>query len=155
MKKLILILLLSASTYAQQQLSVGIDVRNAIVGSEPTQNESATDWTFQYKARQNHLEMGLSVETFKKINYFDYNLFAGYYTGETVVFYGNIGFGQIVRESNVGTFNYESNVGIDYYFLDNFGASYELNFNRRMDLKYLYGVDKPILSNTIKIIYKW
>jgi hypothetical protein len=155
MKKILIILLLSISTYAQHQLSVGIDIRNAIVGSEPTKNESATDWTFQYKARQNHIEIGFSVETFKKINYFDYNLFAGYYTGKTVVFYTNVGFGQIVRNSNIGTFNYEANLGIDYYFLDNFGASYELNFNRRMDLKYLYGVDKPILSNTIKLIYKF
>jgi hypothetical protein len=155
MKTLILALLLSVSTYAQHQFSVGIDVKNAIVGSEPTNNESAADWTLQYKIREKHLEIGLSVETFKKINYFDYTVFAGYYTGETVVFYSNVGFGQIVRKSNIGTFNYEANLGIDYYFLDNFGASYELNFNRRMDLKYLYGVDKPILSNTIKLIYKF
>jgi hypothetical protein len=156
MRKLLLFLILNLtlSTYAQHQFSVGLDVKNAIVGSDPTDNEPATDLTIQYKVRQKHIEVGLSYERFNAIEYQDYTVFLGYCVGEKNVFYTNIGFGQIVRKSNIGTLNYEINVGFDKYIYKNIGLSYELNINRRMDLQFIYDVYQPTISNNIKLIYK-
>ena len=51
MKKLITILLLTTSIYAQDNymsFSAGIDVRNALFGSEPTNNKPALDYQLQF-----------------------------------------------------------------------------------------------------------
>jgi len=73
MKKLTLIvLLISCMSYAQNKLtfSIGGDVRNCIVGSDPTNNEPKADLLFKLTIQnQSIMEFGLGAEVFPAIDY--------------------------------------------------------------------------------------
>jgi len=57
----------------------GIDPRNAIAGSEPTQNKSAFDGTFGVALKLNdHLQFGINYQYFPKIGYYDLGIEVGY-----------------------------------------------------------------------------
>lgn len=80
MKKLLLaLMLLSTITYSQDKgyayASIGVDAKNAIVGSEPTNNQSALDIPiFIGLVDKSGFGGGVGIETFSKIGYFSWNV---------------------------------------------------------------------------------
>jgi hypothetical protein len=154
MKKLLLvfILFITITTSAQHQFNISVDVKNLIIGSEPTQNNPALDLTLTYKVRQNNFELLLTSELFPTIDYYDYTIGVGFYQGQKFVKYANFNVGQIIR-GNVGFGNYEMNIGLEYYF-NKIGFGIETNINRRIDLHVMYDVYQPVITNNVTIIYK-
>ena len=80
MKTLILILI-SGMCYSQTYLSVGADIRNGILGSEPTNNKPAFDGIFRFGmigTVPNHsttIECSVGYESFKRIQFDRYIVF--------------------------------------------------------------------------------
>ena len=76
MKKLLILLLFTTASYSQNvYVSAGIDVRNAIVGSSPTQNKPALDYIVRFGmvgSVPNHIttiEVQIGYERFEAIDF--------------------------------------------------------------------------------------
>lgn len=71
MKKLILLLLLTTLGHAQQgYLSLGVDIRNGILGSKPTDNKPELNLNFRAVAVGNKgTEGGIGFELFERLDY--------------------------------------------------------------------------------------
>lgn len=82
MKKLILLatLVFGMNTFAQETfLSVGFDIKNAIVGSEPTNNKASFDGLFKIGMNnESGFEMQVQYESFKKIGFIKEAIGIGY-----------------------------------------------------------------------------
>lgn len=57
-----------------QFVSIGIDARNAIIGSNPTGNKCALDLNFKAGVQSDVIEISIFYETFKRIDFQAYGL---------------------------------------------------------------------------------
>jgi len=71
MKKLLIALLLTNITYAQHvYFAVGGDLRNATIGSEPTNNKPELNYSIEFKmVGNNSVEVGIGYESFNAIDF--------------------------------------------------------------------------------------
>ena len=83
MKKTILILMLSFTCFAQKEgyvyFSGAVDIKNAIVGSNPTKNKPELDLIYQFGMVGNNIEVNIGYENFKVINFDKYSIAVGYH----------------------------------------------------------------------------
>lgn len=188
MKKIILALLLTNSILAQKDnyisFATGIDVRNVIVGSKPTNNKSAIDYQFQFSMVDRNVEVNIGYESFNRINFDKYSIGIGYH----IPLYANLfnttiktTFVPSIEPSLIGrwgkwggglTYNQVSshlslgiNFGFKWNLSDSFGVEYCFNTLPRTDLSTMYGEMAtknkcsisgiPLVgSNYFKLIYK-
>jgi len=117
-----------------------VDPQNLIFGS--THNKPATDIQVGIFAKDNHVEVGLSYENFKEIEYQNLMLQVNYvYPIKQFQIVGGVGSGIIIRYNQYTTLTYELNTELRYYFTKNVGVFVKGNLQNRGDveeIKYRY-----------------
>ena len=169
MKKLILLLLIANASQSQNlYFSAGIDVRNAIAGSKPTNNKSELDLNFKFGLVSNKgVEITINYEKFNAI---DFNRFA-FGVGQQIevtekikvvptLEYGLInrsgnwggGFSQDdVKSSHLG---FGFSLPIRYEINDYFAIELQSQLLQRTDINTKYGGNNFVLSNFVNLVYK-
>ena len=168
MKTLILTLLISIGSFSQTYFSVGVDFKNAIVGSEPTNNKPAFDGVFRFGmigSVPNHdtkLEVSVGHESFKRIRFDRYIVAVGVnlYPFKKVVIVPSW------EGSIIGRWGAEwqgisshlavlgGSLGIRYEITDNINLEFLTAVLDRVDLNTKYGGSNIRVSNSIILIYK-
>lgn len=150
--KYILILLFVLNISAQQ-ISVGIDVSNALYGSDV--NVPSLDIQAKISDVTEHREIGLAFEYFKEIDYFSMSMYANkiipindfrLLAGVEVV--------QIIR-GKLTSFAYGFNGETRYFFTNKIAIGLQYNYRRRTDLQLLYNDGRFVGSGFVNLIYKW
>lgn len=84
-KSLIIALLFSIYSYSQEErflantyVSAAFDIRNGIVGSDPTNNKAKVDGLYQFGMIGNNVEVTVGYENFNAIKFDRYFITAGY-----------------------------------------------------------------------------
>jgi len=189
MKKLLLpILLLSLTGNAQLSkekdsylsFSGGFDIRNAAIGSSPTQNKPALNYIVEMHAVSQNIDITIGYEAFNEIKYsrmiaglgYHFPLYA--YIGRTEIkttFQPSLEASIIQRTYNdnyraldgvkhdcnrkVGFLAYGFNLAFNWDLSDNFAIQTATNIIQRPDKEYLYHEDdRYVLSNYLKVILK-
>lgn len=168
MKKIIItILLTSTICYSQTYISVGADIKNAIVGSKPTNNTPSFNGIFRFGmigslGKTEGIEVTIGYESFNKIRYDRYFFSAGKNINITANF-------TIVPAYEISLINrWGSNWGATSSHLAflgaNIGFRYKLSENLkiellcavldRVDLNARYGGKNVRFSNALVLIYK-
>jgi len=169
MKTLILtILLMSTICYSQTYLSVGADIRNGILGSEPTNNKPAFDGIFRFgmvgsiPGHSTTIECSVGYESFKRIQFDRYIVAVGVHLFpiKNVVIVPSwegsiIGrWGQTWQNRNSHLAILGGSLGIRYKISDTFTAEFLTAVLDRVDLNTRYGGSNVRLSNSVTLIYK-
>jgi hypothetical protein len=163
MKKLITLLLFTVVSYGQNvQFSIGSDLRNAVIGSDPTGNKPAANLIYQFAMVSNKgIEVGITYETFKAISFDRYNIQVGYQINvlERLKVVPAFNYNIIGRYgSNWGNESshlaFGANVGLRYKISDTFDVEYNGEVLQRVDLNTKYGGNNYIYSGYVKLIYK-
>ena len=153
-------------------ISTGIDVRNGLVGSDPTNGKPKLDVIYQFSMVGKNIEVNLGYENFNAIGFEKYTVGVGYH----FPLYGRIGNWEIktvlipsieptiigrwgdVWQCSSSHLSIAGNVAFRWFFTDKIGVELLTNFLPRVDLSARYPeVNKtiPIIaSNYFKIIYK-
>lgn len=136
-------------------ITTGIDVRNAVIGSKPTNDESALDIQFKIGARANALEVALFYESFKRIDFQAYGVnvngvFQLYKNFDVAL---GVGAGSVIRYRDFNFLMLETNSELRYD-LGKCVIGLQLNNRLRNDLKQ-YGKSFPIVNSVfLNFIYK-
>lgn len=167
MKKLLIALLLTNIATAQHvYFALGGDLRNGIVGSNPTENKPELNCSLEFKmVGNNNVEVGIGFEQFNRIDFNRMYITAGYRfeIGE-LTFIPTIEPTLINRYDNWGG-------GIDYEMKQSFltvglGSALEYSFNEKLgvqlycgvlsrpDIKLMFDENKVVVSGFAKLIYK-
>ena len=164
MKKLIftiaLIPMLSFGQYVQ--FSVGVDARNAVSGSEATNNKQALNALYEFAMISNKgVEITVGYESFKAIKFEKYTIQAGYQFNplERVKIIPSISYNLIGRygdEWGVASSHLAigANLGIRYELNDNFDIEIMAQGLNRVDLNTRYGGNNNVVSGFAKLTYK-
>ena len=189
MKKLLLpILLLSLTGNAQLSkekdsylsFSGGFDIRNATVGSAPTQNKPALNYIVEMHAVSRNIDITIGYEAFNEIKYS--RMISG--LGVHFPLYAYIGHAEIKTtfqpsleasiiqrthddnyttldgikhdyQRKVGFMAYGLNLAFNWDLSDSFAIQTATNIIQRPDKDYLYHEsDRYVLSNYLKVILK-
>lgn len=175
MKKLttIVVALFFSKVTAQDNyisFSAAFDIKNAISGSAPTNNEVALDCLVQFSMVSSNVEVNIGYETFPRLDFDKYTIGLGYHTH----FYGNI-FSKTIhtifipsieptlinRHGNWGGgigHNQESShlslglsLGFRWNLSDDLAVEYLFNGLPRTDLKAMYGNALDISSGKASV----
>lgn len=164
MKKLLFFLFTITATAQEsyQYASVAIDVRNGIVGSNPTNNTPELDLLFQAGLVGDNWEVNIVYESFKAIHFDKYSIGVGYH----IPLYGRIGNKVIktilipsIEPSLIGRWGQEwgttsshlaigGNISLRWFLSDKIAVEWLINGLTRTDLKAGY----PELHKTVPII---
>jgi len=161
MKKLIILLLLCISCNAQPKyafVTVGFDVKNALVGSAPTNNKSALDGQIKIGATYNNFEMIMQYESFNKIDFQQFGFATNYvvYPLYKVDLAFGLETGIIFRQQNSSFISCGANLEIRYDLFERWNVGIQFNVKSRPDIEALYNTGKNEFraSNFINIRYK-
>jgi len=150
--RLLFILLFTLSTNAQI-VSVGVDISNAIQGSNV--NVPSLDIQAKIASITNNREVGFELEYFKEIDYFSYGVFFNHVIRLNKIELALGGEGLMIIRGDLGSLAYGFNGEIRYFFTDKIGISYQYNIRRRTDLQLLYYDGRFVKSGFVNLIYKW
>lgn len=167
MKTLILILI-SGMCYSQTYLSVGADIRNGILGSEPTNNKPAFDGIFRFgmigsiPSHSTTIECSVGYESFKRIQFDRYIVAVGVHLKVsdriTIVpsWEGSLigRWGQTWQNRNSHLAILGGTVGFRYKISDTFTAEFLSGLLDRVDLNTRYGGSNVGVNNSITLICK-
>ncbi len=135
--------------------SVGVDVKNATIGSTPTNSRPALDYLVQASVVHENMELSLGYEAFAKLDFSKYSLNLAYhfplytypfgYEVKTVFIpgieptfisrYRNWGGGLGHESDNKTYFSVGLNLALRWDFDDNWSVEYLFNALPRTDLK--------------------
>ena len=178
MRKLFLLLVLFVSIgYSQSKekdgyiaFSGAFDVRNAIIGSTPTQNKPELDVLFQFAMVGNNLEVNVGYERFNAIDFEKYTIGVGYHfplygyvfgqpikttfipsieptlIGRWGTWGGGLGDTQVSSHLSLG-----GNLAFRWDITDNFAFEYLFNALPRTDLSTMYGENMDITRDRASI----
>lgn len=167
MKKLILLLICNVAFSQHVYFSSGADLRNGIIGSEPTNNKPELNCVIEFKmVGKNNVEVGIGFEQFNRI---DFNRMYGT-LGYRFPFFGNTIITPTIEPTLINRYDNWAG-GISYEMKQSFmtiglGSTLEIPINNnfwlqmylgalpRPDIKMMYGNDKIVVSGMIKLIYK-
>jgi len=179
MVKTILFLFVTVFSFSQNKdqehyiyFSGAIDIRNATVGSTPTNNKPAADLLYQFGMVGQNFEVNIGYENFKAIHFDKYSIGIGYH----FPLYGYVFGKQIktvfipsIEPSLIGRWGAEwqctsshlsigGNLSLRWFLSDKVAIEWLTNFLPRTDLCARYPEIHPsipvISSNYLKIIYK-
>lgn len=154
MKKLIILLLLTTLSYAQEKdgyiaFSAGFDVLNLVSGSRPTDYKPALDGLYQFSIVGSNIEAVVGYEHFQDISFSKFSFGGGYHFS----LYGKV-FGEVRRMVIIPSldislisrfdkgYNPQShltlglNLALRWHLTDDFAVETQLNSLPRVDLKY-------------------
>lgn len=174
-----MVCMIGSSIYAQEGLdtgkdnyfsfAAGADIKNAIVGSKPTGDKPALDWTIEGHAVTENFDFGLGYEKFDVINYdrkwfgLGYHIPVCYIAGTDIKFsiQPSLEMSWIGREWNNGLeertfFTPSLNVNWNWDLTDHWGIQLATNWLPRPDIRVIYNQshNKYVLSEGVKIVYK-
>lgn len=167
--RLLLLLLLTSPLYAQHiYFASGLDVRNAIIGSNFTNNNPELNLLLKFgMVSNNNIEITISYETFNVIDYTKFTFGIGYHIPLThnLKLIPTVEYGLITRTDNWGGgISYKTDnsahlapsisIPLRYDINDNFAVELQGNLTQRTDLNTMYGGNNYIYSNYLNIIYK-
>jgi hypothetical protein len=173
MKKLIIILLFSVYAQGQVSISSGIDIKNAVTGTKPTNNNPAIDLILKLHLVGKNIECTVQYENFNKIGFEKYAFGVGY----QFPLYGNFFRKEIKttlipsfeptlisrrKTENSGDFDSKSShlslgasMTIKWDLNERFSIGIVGNALYRTDLAAKYNIKNPIVySNYISFFYK-
>lgn len=136
-------------------VSAGIDFRNAVVGSNPTNNNPELDLLFKLGARDNHVEISMFYENFKRISFQSYGVNVNYVfeLAKNIDVALGIELGSIIRYNNFNFLTGGLNQEVRYD-LGEFVIGLQFNSRIRTD-NWKKNTDMPIVySGFINIYYK-
>ena len=137
-------------------VSTGFDVRNAIVGSKPTDNKSALDVNVKVGALYNHLEIAMFYENFHRITFQAYGInvnYVGKVAKNTDVVVG-IEAGSIIRQSNSNFLMCGGNAEVRYQLGVDSKFSIGLQYNARLRTDIWYkDTPMPIVHSGLLNVY--
>ena len=137
-------------------VGLGIDVRNALIGSKSTNDKSELDLNFKIGAIRNKIELLMFYENFNRITFQAYGVNVNYVQpilSKTDVVIGLEG-GSIVRDSNYNFLMGGGNIELRHQLKD-FIISFQGNARIRPDIWYK-NTSLPIkYSGFIVIYYKF
>ena len=161
--KALIILLISVGCYSQNiYISVGADVKNGIVGSNPTNNKPAFDGIYRFGMIGKRIECVINYENFNRIKFDRYYFSVGYHIPITDDF-------TIIPAYEASLINRWGNewqttsshlafLGANIAFRYNVSGKISLEsmtaILNRVDLNARYGGNKFKISNSINLIYK-
>jgi hypothetical protein len=162
MKKLIILLLLATSAQSQIYVSTGIDVRNAIVGSKPTDNKPALDLLFKVHLVGKSVECTVQYERFESIGFDKFAFGVGYQFkafGTTIT--PSIE-PTLIGRHNFGDFDTKSShlaiggsMTVKWELSERLAIGIVGNALYRTDLAAKYGTKNPMVySNYLTVFYK-
>jgi len=169
MKKLLTLLLLTQLSFAQEitpyvSFSVGVDVRNATFGSQPTNNKPEIDYQLGFEMTSfNRVQVGIFYENFNRIKFDRYGFSVGYeltYNDKITITpsieSSLINRGEVpeVTQGSGSFFSYGANLRFKYEIIDNLCIGVRGNVIARTDLNYLYGGRHFVPSGYLELIYK-
>ena len=172
MKKIItiLILIVGMTMYSQNYnqsyskrdkpnyifVGLGIDVRNALIGSKPTNDKSELDLNFKIGAIHNKIELLMFYENFNRITFQAYGVNVNYVQpilSKTDIVIG-LEAGSIIRASNSNFLTGGGNIELRHQLKD-FTVAFQGNARIRPDIWYK-NTSLPIkYSGFIVIYYKF
>lgn len=121
-----------------QFVSIGIDARNAIIGSEPTENKPALDLNFKAGVQSGVAEVSVFYETFKRIDFQAYGLNLNVVSEtvyENLTIASGIEFGSINRAINSNYLMVGINIEPRYKITEHLSVGALFNYRLRNDLK--------------------
>ena len=167
MKKLLIALLLTNIATAQHvYFSAGADLRNGILGSEPTNNKPELNYSLEFKmVGNNNVEVGIGYESFNRIDFNRMYATIGY----RIPVYGMV-LTPTIEPTLINRFDNWGG-GISYDMKQSFmtigiGGTLEIPINDKIafqlyggalprpDIKMMYGTDKIVVSGFVKFVYK-
>jgi len=169
MKKLILLILFTVSLQAQNvYFSAGFDVRNLVIGSKPTNNNSELNLMAKFGMVSNKkVEVTVNYEKFNSLDFWKF----GFGVGKQIIITEKImivptlecnlinrsddwGGGLGYKDSPSSHLAFGASVPIRYNINDNWAVELQTNLLQRTDIKAKYGKDKWAFSNFLNLIYK-
>ena len=151
--KTIIIILLFVLNLSAQQVSVGLDISNAIQGSDV--NVPGLDIQAKISDITDHREIGLAFEYFKEIDYFSMSMYVNKIIPiNNFRLLAGVEIVQIIR-GKFTSFAYGFNGESRYFFTDKMAIGLQYNYRRRTDLQLLYNDGRFVGSGFINLIYKW
>ncbi len=174
MKKLILLLLFSATMFAQEKtqkphvyFSGGFDVRNLAFGSSPTKDKSELNYTLQFvMVGNNNVEAGIGFEEFNRIDFNRMFANVGYRfsLSEKSILIVGIEPSLINRYDDWGggiSYKQKSSfmtiagyLAFEYKITEKFSTQFVGGLLPRPDNKMMYDVNKITPSFVVKVQYK-
>ena len=157
--KTILLLLFTSLALAQGNpyVSISADLRNGIVGSDPTNNKPEFDLLFRAGMVSNTgLKIGALYETFTAIDFQKYGFEIGQQIKITnkLIAIPTLEATIIIRES-LNFLNAGANGEIIYMLTDNLGISAIANYSTRTDLNYYYGGKNYKFSGYVGLVWRF
>jgi hypothetical protein len=178
MKKTIIILMLPFTCFAQKEAYVyfsgAIDIKNAIVGSNPTKNNPELDLLYQFGMVGNNIEVNIGYENFKAIDFDKYSIGIGYHFPLYGIFFkkqiktilissiepclinrwGNWSGGIGDRTQISGHLSIGVNASLRWKLTEKIYLEYLYSILPRTDLNAMYGGNNFVYSNYLKLLYK-
>lgn len=178
MKKTILILMLSFTCFAQKEsyiyFSGAVDIKNAIVGSNPTKNKPELDFLYQFGMVGNNIEVNIGYENFKAINFDKYSIAIGYHFPlygyifekqiKTILIpsiepciinrWGNWAGGLGDRTQASGHLSIALNTSLRWSLTQKMSLELQSSILPRTDLNAMYGGSNLVFSNYLKLLYR-
>lgn len=169
MKKIIFLLLIANVAQSQNvYFSAGIDVRNAIAGSKPTNNKSELDLNLKFGLVSNKgIEITVNYEKFNAIDFSRFSFGLGKQIEINDKFkvvptleYGLInrsgdwGGGLSTKNNNSSHLGWGISLPIRYEINDNFAVELQSQLLQRVDINTKYGGNNFVLSNFVNLVYK-
>lgn len=169
MKKLLLLLLIANLAQSQNIYGgLGIDVRNAIVGSKPTNNKLELDLNLKFgMVTLKKTEITINYEKFNRIDFSRFSFGLGQQIEVTDKFKvvptleyglinrsGNWGGGLSQDEGKSSHLGWGISVPIRYEINDNFAVELQSQLLQRVDLNTKYGGNNFTFSEFINFVYK-
>lgn len=155
-----ILMLCSASLVSAQYVSLGagVDVRNAIIGSEPTQNQPAFNGLLQFSmVGEEGIKVDITYEKMPKIDFERYSIGFGFIfplyahirnkqivtnfipsLSPTIISRKGYWGGGISKETNSAHITLGLNLSLNWRLSDSFAVEYTLNMLPRTDLSAMY-----------------
>ena len=159
MKTIITFLLFTTIAFSQGSpyVALSADLRNGIIGSDPTNNKPEADLLFRAGMISNKgLKIGALYETFPAIDFQKYGFEIGQQISisEKLKFIPTMEATIIIRES-LNHLNAGANGEFIYMLTKNLGISAIANYSTRTDLNYYYGGKNYKFSGYVGFVWRF
>lgn len=186
MRKIILPFLFSCAAAIGQtakpaylSVSGGFDIRNAAIGSKPTNDKPALNWLTQFDCVGAGVHIIAGYERFDAIKYdrmfagigYEFPLYAYAFNSEIkTAFIPSVDY-SIIKRTITETYTYEGkqysttgkagfgtfglNLAFQWDLTDHFGLRLATKIQPRPDVEYMYGTKKTEIANYVSFVYKF
>lgn len=137
-------------------VAFGFDVRNAVIGSKPTNNKPELNYQFKLGAVSKNVEVAIFYEQFKRIDFQAYGVNVGYIlpVAKKTDLYAGIETGSIIRYKTDNFLMYGFNGELRQHIGKNFIIGLQANYRYRSDIDQKNGENDFRFSAMANFIYE-